>query len=527
MIRSPNFHWRVAALAATLLCTAPMAAGQALTKQPEPVPKTVEQVIPLVNHYCGACHKVPPADILPKPSWPRVVQTMAELSHSMMGKEFIPIEHLQDIKAYYYGSSPTQLPRLPYLPVTHSPIAFKVSALASGSSAPLVINVAPGLSPKADEFLVADAESKQLLRLSRTGKQWQETALGSAEVPISTQVIDIDGDGDLDILLADLGMLPPASDKVGKVYLLRQDKNGKFNRELIIGNLGRVTDARAADLDNDGDLDIAVAVFGGNNQGEIFWLENRNGSYHQHSLLSLAGALNITPADLNGDGRMDLVALVAQEHEMIVAFVNRGKGQFEKGVLARAPHPMFGSTSMTIVDLDQDGDSDILFTNGDAFDLQTEPKPYHGVQWLENRGDMQFQFHDIGRFYGAANAVAGDLDNDGDVDIVVSSWVNFWNDPGRHTLMWYENNGQQKFTAHPIASKPAGLVSLQLADVTGDGRLDIIAAAFRMDLLLDNLGYPGNPDTRPNATTDSNKNPRLLLFENMPTKHNYSGATSH
>jgi hypothetical protein len=176
---------------------------------------------------------------------------------------------------------------------------------------------------------------------------------------------------------------------------------------------------------------------------------------------------------------------------------------------------MFGSTSLTAVDLDQDGDTDILFTNGDAFDLQTEPKPYHGLQWLENHGSMKFQFHDIARFYGVATATTGDLDGDGDLDIVASSWVNFWKDSRRHTLVWYENNGHQVFRAHSVASQPAGLVSLQLTDVTGDGRLDILAAAFRMDLWLEQLGYPGNAETRPVDTSSAAK-PRLLLFENLP-----------
>ena len=62
---------------------------------------------------------------------------------------------------------------------------------------------------------------------------------------------------------------------------------------------------------------------------------------------------------------------------------------------------------MSVVDLDQDHDDDILFTNGDAFDAQTDPKPYHGVQWLRNEGGGKFSFHDIGRFYGAANADGG------------------------------------------------------------------------------------------------------------------------
>jgi hypothetical protein len=177
---------------------------------------------------------------------------------------------------------------------------------------------------------------------------------------------------------------------------------------------------------------------------------------------------------------------------------------------------MFGSTSMNVVDLDRDGDADILFTNGDAFDLQTDPKPYHGVQWLENDGKGVFRYHDIGRFYGAADAEAADMDGDGDIDVVASSWVTYWNEPGHYALVWYENDGRQKFTARPISDRPAGLVTLQLLDVNGDGALDIVAGALRMDLMFASLNgrnkYEGT-GLFPDAGREPGPHPRLVLFE--------------
>jgi hypothetical protein len=217
---------------------------------------------------------------------------------------------------------------------------------------------------------------------------------------------------------------------------------------------------------------------------------------------------------LNGDGRIDLATLIAQEHEMIVGFINSGGGVFEKTLLARAPHPMYGSTSMSTVDLDGDQDVDILFTNGDAFDAQTDPKPYHGVQWLENTGQLKFVFHEIGRFYGAAAAVAGDLDRDGDLDVVASSWINFWIDDRRQALVWYENDGKQGFTARPVATRPAGLTTLQLVDVTGDGALDIVAGALRMDLLLGQLDYDYRASRLFPASLEGQTHPRVVVFEN-------------
>jgi hypothetical protein len=119
-----------------------------------------------------------------------------------------------------------------------------------------------------------------------------------------------------------------------------------------------------------------VAEFGGADAGSVFWLRTMALEYSSgNSCCKASGALNVSPMDVDGDGRQDLVSLIAQEHESVVAFLNSGGGEFRKVVLASAPHPMYGSTSMSVVDLDQDHDDDILFTNGDAFDAQTDPKP--------------------------------------------------------------------------------------------------------------------------------------------------------
>ncbi|WP_202842351.1 FG-GAP repeat domain-containing protein [Luteimonas saliphila] len=503
-------------LALAWLAMLPAAPGHAQDASP-PAPVTLDEALGLVNRYCGACHAVPPPNLMPKRDWPAAVQTMAELSEKMRGQTFIPAEVLPHIKAFYYGSAPAELPRLPYLAPAPSPLRFRASILGAPAQVPLVTHVAPGLTVAPTDLLVSDAGRREVLRLWREDGQWRERALAELVAPAHAQVVDLDGDGRLDVVVAELGEMAPSGKPVGKVVVLLGEPSGTFLPRTLAEGLGRVTDVRAADLDGDGDIDLAVAVFGMNDIGGILWLENRDGALYRHNLTSLAGALGIDAVDLDGDGRLDLVSLIAQEHEVVMAFRNLGGGAFEATELARAPHPMFGSTSLRPVDLDQDGDIDLLFTNGDAFDLQTDPKPYHGVQWLENLGGMRFAFRDIGRFYGAVATAVGDLDGDGDLDVVASSWINYWRDPGRHTLVWYENDGEQNFTAHGIASEPAGLTSLRLADINGDGRPDIVAGAFRMDLLQELLGMSVNEDTRPAPPPGSARDhPRLLLFENLP-----------
>lgn len=479
-----------------------------------------EEIIAMVKQYCGGCHQVPSPSLLPRHSWPRVIDTMVELAKDRTGHEVIPEDAAHHIKALYYGSSPESLPRLPYIDQPHPSLRFRATDIGQGSPIPQILNLqAADLDRDADHsFLVCDGERQQVILLeadTAESPQWRETVLADIDIPITTQVVDYNGDGLPDILVADLGVLSPVGLLAGKIFLLQQEKDGSFTKILMMHQLGRVTDMRAIDLDGDGDLDLAVAVFGAGDVGEIFWIENRGeGVPHAtHTLLELSGALNITSVDLNGDGLIDLVSLVAQEHETVMGFINRGQGKFERHDLVSAGHPLFGATSLIVADMNGDGRPDLVFTNGDALDTQTDPKPYHGVQWLENLGDLQFAAHDIGRFYGAASVAVGDLDGDGDLDVVVSSWLNYWDDPQRQSLVWFENLGQQQFRPRPISGEHRGLVPIVLADITGNNQLDILTGSFRMDILKEYLDAGEAHMDRDRMQADQRPpSARLLMF---------------
>ncbi len=441
-----------------------------------------------INHYCGSCHPVPSPSTLPRSIWPDVVQEMALMAADRMGEPFMTPEVVNNITGYYLTNAPEVLPPLPLTPDTPESLLFHERVFGEKSRISSIMNIHKvdiGLFPEG-EFLVCDGDQSKsnnfVSLLYRKDDSWHEQILLYAPVPVHTEVVDFDGDGYKDIIVAALGALPPVPAQVGKVILLQQEPQGVFTAEILLENVGRVTDARPVDLDGDGDYDIAVAIYGSGDVGEIAWLENLgSGQFQQHTILSSPGALNVSPVDLDQDGKIDLVSLMAQEHEAIVGLLNKGKGQFETVILGRAMHPATGSTSMRLVDLDSDGDDDVLFTNGDTHDFQPDPKPYHGVQWLENQGNLRFQPRDIGRFYGAASASAGDLDGDGDLDIIASSWDNYWEEPGRQSMLWFENDGSQQFTPRRLLGRTSGIVSFELANVTGDSRPEIIAGLFDYD----------------------------------------------
>ncbi|WP_341937236.1 FG-GAP repeat domain-containing protein [Marinimicrobium sp. C2-29] len=502
-----------------------MAAAPSLAQESSPREgKSRQEVVELTQRYCGGCHHLPSPSLLPRHSWPRVIDSMVELAKNRTGQDVIPAEAVPHIKALYYGSSPEELASLPYIDQPHPSLEWNAATIGPGSSIPQILDIqrVELVDSEYDlNFLVSDGERGELRLLQTEGGEspaWKEKVLAEIALPIKARVVDFNGNGREDILVADLGDIAPSGVLAGKLFLLEQNAEGDYEKKLLMHQLGRVTDIQALDLDDDGDLDLAVAVFGGGDVGEVFWLENQgSGDYQKRPLLGLSGALNLTPVDLNGDGKMDLVTLVAQEHETLIAFINQGKGAFERVDILDAGHPMFGATSMIVEDLNRDGRPDIIFTNGDAFDTQTDPKPYHGVQWLENKGNMEFAAHDIGRFYGAANVAVGDMDGDGDPDLVVSSWTNYWDDERRQSLVWFENTGDLQFRPRPISDQYRGVVPLELVDVTGNGRLDIVTGAFRMDILKEFMsvkdGVP-SVDTGKMKADQRGESDRLLLFIN-------------
>ena len=293
------------------------------------------------------------------------------------------------------------------------------------------------------------------------------------------------------MLVSDLGVFYPSDDKKGAVIWLRGRKGGEFKATTLASGLGRVADAQAADLDGDGDLDVAAAVFGWRTVGQVLALERKGGRVIRHTLLQRTGALHVTPRDLDGDGRMDLVVLFAQEHERVSALMNRGGWSFEEVVLYEADHPAWGFSGMELADLDGDGDEDVLLTNGDTLDVSGDkgdgsagPEhllfPYHGVTWLKNMGGMKYESRRIALLYGAHRAHAADVDGDGDMDVVASSYLPMAPEetvrkPYRtEALIWLEQRSPDEWRRHTLASMDVEIPTLDVGDIDGDGDVDIV-----------------------------------------------------
>lgn len=333
------------------------------------------------------------------------------------------------------------------------------------------------------DVLVCDmlANSLGWIRQSPPGIYAERWVSDVLPAPARVSASDMDGDGDLDLLVAVMGQLFPSNDKIGSVLILENDGKQNFRPHTIIDRVARVTDVRAADFNLDGRLDLIVGQFG-YDDGETRWMENLgNWHFRSHMLQSLSGVIHTIPMDIDKDGDADIVSLVSQEWEEIYLFENDGHGSFTSHLIWGSANEDYGSSGMRLADLNHDGLLDILFTNGDAFDyLPPRPRPWHSVQWLQNTGNFKFEHHSIGKLEGASGAVAADVDNDGDLDVVAVSCYNFWEKPESQSIVWFENDGKMTFTEHDIVHSPTHLISLETADMNNDGKPDFVSARMNV-----------------------------------------------
>jgi len=439
----------------------------------------------LAKKYCSSCHLFPDPELLSKTIWVKeVLPNMAfrmGLSDLMEGARYIPLNDLvtvastlpakpmvteeewQAIVNYYSENSPDSLISKSKTKPDSIRIFESIKLPEPEGSLPLIT------------MIKLDTLTKNILLGTRSGKliRLNEKFEKEATIQLSSPPSHVEIDQN-EYSVALMGIMDPNDRSVGE--LTRFNASGDV-KKILVDSLKRPVYFEETDLNADGRKDFIVCAFG-NYTGELAVYENRsNSDYRKHILSTLPGSRRTLAKDFNNDGLTDILALFTQGDEQLTLFINEGNFKFKRKNLLRFP-PSYGSTYFDIVDFNNDGRFDVLYTNGDNSDYSQILKPYHGVRIYLQDDTGNFKESWFYPMHGASKAVALDFDLDGDLDIASFSFFpDYYNNPEQGFIYFENTEGQ--LLAQTLSEGSAGRwIVMDVADMEGDGDFDIILGAL-------------------------------------------------
>lgn len=309
------------------------------------------------------------------------------------------------------------------------------------------------------------------------------TSYDTHGIAFSVALADVNGDGHLDVAVAD------ENDPVGLVAILQGNGDGTFQPAVTYNSGGRsAVSIGIADLNGDGKPDLVVV----NASGTLGVLRgNGDGTFQPVVTYSSGGTSpnSVAVADVNGDGKLDLAVTnqTGGNDDVVAVLLGNGDSTFKPAVTYSSGG--FLPSSVALSDVNGDGKVDVLVT---SYCLVSNPCPGEGVLGvLLGNGNGTFQAavtYDTGGIEAKWLAVA-DVNGDGRTDVVVANCgPSGAASCGAGSLGVLLGKGDGTFL--PVVTYDTGgdfPNSVAVADVNDDGKRDVLVVnSFSLGVLLGN-----------------------------------------
>lgn len=358
-------------------------------------------------------------------------------------------------------------------------------------------------------------------------------------------IADLNNDGAFEIICSSYENNVAQSQKLS---IFEKDILGNYNENIVNYYFGAVNTVKIADLNNDGNNDI-ISGF-----SSILWNENLGDNvFSSQKLISSNNSTfhvyDIEIKDLNNDNFLDIVCV---NNIGIQIYKNNGNETFD---LVYSLPLSIASRDIEVVDINNDGNKDIILTfvsgttrlaklisNGDFsyqsiesinfsnygyspykfrcgdldndgdIDIVVSSYEYSRVQLLKNDGTGNFSYNLIQQSIATDSIDIADIDNDGDLDIITGGSYSY----GNQNLSLIKNNGDGTFNSSIIIDSQTSK-SINLADINNDGYIDIVGTSIENFSNYDEkiFYYLGNGSTFSNKVIVESLGNSVSLQKNL------------
>lgn len=329
------------------------------------------------------------------------------------------------------------------------------------------------------DMVVAHTFAPNYIYLNQGNKTFQKTELESDNyMTHQVLLVDIDNDGDLDLVTSSSHI-----DYRNKLFLNDGYGNFSYRGSALDNRDGKSRGITASDFDLNGDLDLyAVNFFLPNflyiNEGGVLY---ERASYWNCTDFSASksGSQGVVSADVNQDGWPDIYIAKQQQSTSAdqpnILYINQGGRFLDRAAAYGIDHP--NNNGVTLSDLDNDGDLDVLLAN---------QHHNNNIIVYQNMGgyflEMTQQLKIRGNAVGLFSVVTGDVNNDGWKDIFMVGYYGIC-----RLILNHGNWSFQKLEDTGVEVYRASGRSASFFDYDNDGDLDLVTTAYpRTTLLFEN-----------------------------------------